>query len=255
VDGQLVRKGDYSKYDLNRGSIFCICIKTDFITTMTSIAEEVKPDLLIIEATGVADPCDLEQIVDVPTLKDTFEISREVCLIDAVNFTRTAPIMQAAQNQVLRADILVINKTDLASEKDVNRLSEILQRMNPSAKQEKVVQGQISEELIIGSDKTSRKAGSLSCCPPETLAAVSVRFNKQVDGAKLLSLVKELGKNLLRAKGIINFGDGPVIFETIFERISERPAPQADKVDMMLTMITLGIPKDNLRSKMESLQI
>ena len=254
VDGQLVRKGNYPRYDLNRGSLFCICIKTDLITTMTSIAEDVKPDLLIIEATGVADPCDLEQIVDVPTLKNIFEISREICLIDAVNFTRTAPIMKAAQHQVLRADIIVINKTDLVPEKDVNRLSDILRRMNSSAKQAKVVQGQISEELILGPQKSICKTGALSCCPPETLAAVSRRFNKPVNRAKLLALVEELGNNLLRAKGIIDFGNGTVIFETVFERISERSVPQVDKTDMMLTMITQGIAKDDLRIKMNNLQ-
>ena len=37
VDGQLLLPGDYTKYEINKGSIFCICTKTDFLKALDSI--------------------------------------------------------------------------------------------------------------------------------------------------------------------------------------------------------------------------
>ena len=54
VDAALVKEGDFYKIELNKGSIFCICMRTDFITEVKKIAEEIKPDILLIEATGIA---------------------------------------------------------------------------------------------------------------------------------------------------------------------------------------------------------
>jgi G3E family GTPase len=42
VDGKLVEPGNYAKYEINRGSIFCICTKTDFVKYMTDISENIK---------------------------------------------------------------------------------------------------------------------------------------------------------------------------------------------------------------------
>ncbi len=47
------------KIELNRGSIFCACIRTDFTAELKRLATDVKPDLLLIEATGIARVDDL----------------------------------------------------------------------------------------------------------------------------------------------------------------------------------------------------
>ena len=55
IDGQLLAAGNYQKIELNKGSLFCICVRTDFIDEVERIATEMRPELLIIEATGLAD--------------------------------------------------------------------------------------------------------------------------------------------------------------------------------------------------------
>ena len=74
VDGRLVEAGEHPMFELNRGSLFCICIKTDFIATLREIADRVRPDLLVVEATGMAEPRDIQDFVDEPTLAAQFHI-------------------------------------------------------------------------------------------------------------------------------------------------------------------------------------
>ena len=46
VDGALVEAGDRPMFEINKGSLFCVCVKTDFIKTLKAIAEtaRLKPE-------------------------------------------------------------------------------------------------------------------------------------------------------------------------------------------------------------------
>ncbi|MCK5845314.1 MAG: hypothetical protein KAG97_11445, partial [Victivallales bacterium] len=56
VDGALLPDGDYLLTEINKGSVFCVCLKTDLIRNFEDIARNFKPDLLLMEATGIAEP-------------------------------------------------------------------------------------------------------------------------------------------------------------------------------------------------------
>ncbi|MFZ5828630.1 MAG: GTP-binding protein, partial [Planctomycetota bacterium] len=61
IDGKLVEAEGVPLYELNRGSLFCACIRHDAVAALKAIALKVDPELLLVEATGLADPADLEQ--------------------------------------------------------------------------------------------------------------------------------------------------------------------------------------------------
>ena len=81
IDGELLAEGNYEKIELNKGSLFCICVRTDFIFEVERIAKELKPELLIIEATGLADTSEMEKMLaeyEHPISKEVGEKAREV---------------------------------------------------------------------------------------------------------------------------------------------------------------------------------
>jgi G3E family GTPase len=116
VDGALVESGDHPKFELNKGSIFCICIKTDFIATLQAIANDVKPDCLLVEATGMAEPRDVQDFIDVPDLAKEFHIEANVCIVDALDFIRVAPMLRAARQLATWADTILNNPCDLVDD-------------------------------------------------------------------------------------------------------------------------------------------
>jgi hypothetical protein len=61
----------------------------------------------------------------------------------------------------------------------------------------------------------------------------------------LLQTIRQLGERLLRLKGIVDFGDGPVIVESVFGRVSDRPCGTA-KPRFGLTAIGWKISGDAL---------
>ncbi|MDX9958663.1 MAG: GTP-binding protein, partial [Spirochaetia bacterium] len=79
IDGALVPPGDYVKIELNKGSIFCSCMRTDFIAELKKLALDVRPDLLLIEATGIARVDDLYGMMSQDGLDTLIRIQKNIC--------------------------------------------------------------------------------------------------------------------------------------------------------------------------------
>lgn len=226
IDGKLVAPGDYTKFELNKGSVFCICIKTDFIKTLDTIAAEVKPDLVIVEATGVADPCDLGQILDTPHLRESFLVGANVCLVDAAGFTQVAAFLRTAPRQVMWADGLVINKSDLVPAADVETLKGILGNLNPAAPQITVSYGRIPESFLAG--LTHRvHLGPIPEAPLAELASASLQTERLVDEQRFYETIASLAGGLLRLKGTVCFKDRTRFVEVVNGRVTEKAPPSA----------------------------
>jgi len=118
--------------EINNGSVFCACLLGDFITRLAPFIEQHQPDLILLEATGLADPISLGQVLQAPELSDKIYLAGSWCLVDAVNFNRIVNSISRARHQVRIADIVWINKTDL-----VNNTAEIRSKvleLNPFAR-------------------------------------------------------------------------------------------------------------------------
>lgn len=212
VDGRLVEAGDHPVYEINRGSLFCICIKTDFITTLREIADRVRPELLVVEATGMAEPRDIQDFVDEPTLAERFNIQANLCLIDASNFIRLAPMLRAVRQQATWADALILNKTDLVNESELKQLGAVLEEMNPEAPRLATTYGRIPPGFLDNVTHTVHRGDPL-LEPPDPVFALSFSHDKPVSRARFQRVISELGEDLLRLKGQVDFGDGPEFAE------------------------------------------
>jgi G3E family GTPase len=244
IDGKLVAPGDYTKFELNKGSVFCICIKTDFIRTLDAIVGEVKPDLVIVEATGVADPCDLGQLLDTPHLRAALRIWANVCLVDAAGFTQVAAFLRTAPRQVMWADGLVINKSDLVPEPDIATLHDILRGLNPVAPQIAVSFGQIPETFLAGLTHQVR-LGPIPEAPLAELASASFQTEAVVDERRFYETIASFKGGLLRLKGTVCFKERSRFVEVVNGRITEKEPPAA-LPRTAFTVIGWKIGKDEL---------
>lgn len=250
VDGKLVEPGEYAKYEINRGSIFCICTKTDFVKYLTEISEEIKPELIIIEATGIAETRDIESFIKEPHLKGRFKVQMNICILDAVNFTKTAPFFKPVTSQLRWADCVIINKTDLVESSEVERLKEVAAEYNRQAKILTAQFGKFSPEKLETVTHTVRQGDALEQ-PPEPIFSIPFNTTQSVDEKKFLELIKTLGRKLLRLKGNIDFGSGSEYFEVVAEEVFRgKPCIGLDKTAFVV--IAWQTEKEELKAKFES---
>lgn len=124
IDGKVMEKYGLSVTEMPSGCI-CCTLGADFLETVRMVKDKYRPDLVIVEPTGIADP---SNILDTMKLYDgPIGSIRIVVVVDAVRF----PLIMKAlpnplRNQLKAADIILINKIDEASPEAVNEVKENL---------------------------------------------------------------------------------------------------------------------------------
>jgi G3E family GTPase len=136
VDGQELKSHGhhFEILEINNGSIFCLCLMEDFTRSLSAFAREKKPDMILIEASGLSDPVSVVEIMQNPLLSDKIYLSKIWCVVDALNFLKVEKMMNRLKHQVLLADEILINKTDLATKDQIIRVREYIGNINSSAR-------------------------------------------------------------------------------------------------------------------------
>ncbi|WP_246190156.1 CobW family GTP-binding protein [Pandoraea captiosa] len=115
VDASLIRERGDDVIGLENGCV-CCTIGGRLVETLIAIGErDVRPDLLVIEASGVSDPM---RIAQVGLLDKAFRLHGVVVAVDASGIAQTLAdryVGDIATKQILSASTLVMTKTDLVS--------------------------------------------------------------------------------------------------------------------------------------------
>ncbi len=131
VDGALVEGEDIDMMEISKGSIFCVCVKTDFIKGLYELSATVQPDVLLIESTGVANPSDLKRDLKLPIFNDRFQFREQFCVVDAVHFQDAYEVYASLEKQIASSSVFIINKTDMATPEKIEATKEIIHQFHP----------------------------------------------------------------------------------------------------------------------------
>ncbi|MCF6177214.1 MAG: CobW family GTP-binding protein [Victivallaceae bacterium] len=230
VDGALLPEGEHYVAEINNGSIFCICVKVDLMKNLEYIATVIKPDILFIEATGVAEPTAFTSLLQSDLLRSSFGDNVTLCLADALNFPKLVTILPALTAQVQLADLVVVNKCDLADDAELNAVETKITALNPGAEIIRAEYGQIefTETSIraLGNSSISTLADRLQLCSeaPEETVSYEFRSDKNIDRLAFYQLLDRYRNLILRGKGIIEFPDGRFYVEVVNGVISSKAA-------------------------------
>ena len=165
IDAQLVREGgaalsrqEEKLVEMSNGCI-CCTLREDLLVEITRLANEGRFDYLLIESTGISEPLPVAETFtfadeDGSSLSDVARLDTMVTVVDAFNFLRDyqssdflaergeslgeeddRTVVDLLVEQVEFCDVIVINKADMVSADDLNRLREILRSLNPRAQQ------------------------------------------------------------------------------------------------------------------------
>jgi G3E family GTPase len=92
-------------------------------------------DYVIVETTGLADPGPVAQTFFIDDdLKEHFQLDAIVTLVDAKHAERHLEDVRAANEQIAFGDVVLLNKTDLASPADLARVEQRIRSINRTAK-------------------------------------------------------------------------------------------------------------------------
>ncbi len=133
IDGDLVKREGIEVYEISQGCI-CCTLKDDFMYTLLEIADKLKPDRIIFEPSGIFVLTDALEILSVPDVAARFKVNSLTTIIDSVNYIKqSSRFGYFFENQIANVSTLVLSKTQLVSEEDVDRIIADLKRKNSKA--------------------------------------------------------------------------------------------------------------------------
>lgn len=163
IDASLVKENENplirTEEKLVEMSNGCICctLREDLLVEITKLAKEGRFDYLLIESTGISEPLPVAETFTFEdengeSLSDYATLDTMVTVVDGKNFLKDLEsvstlaeqeiglgeedertIANLLLDQIEFANVIVINKMDLISEKDAMRLKAFINKINPQA--------------------------------------------------------------------------------------------------------------------------
>ena len=272
VDGTLVEGDDIDMLEISKGSIFCVCVKTDFIKGLYELNRKVKPDVLLIESTGVANPSDLKRDLKLPIFDDRFEFREQFCLIDAAHFLDAYGAFASLEKQIASSTVFIINKVDIASPEAIEETKNVVRQFHPnplffdatfadipldrffeierqdavdlaapeSAKRRLPV---LSEEELDQFIDDLLDSPDLEITPPDTLVSVAYHWNG--DNLKQIGAMAEaLPPAVVRAKGFVGEKGNMYLFSYVMgDWTLEAVEVPAERIKYKNVVVFIGPPE------------
>ncbi|MDJ0713722.1 MAG: GTP-binding protein [Prochloraceae cyanobacterium] len=149
IDNELIVTTDDNMVELNNGCV-CCTINNDLVEAVYKVLDrEDKIDYLIVETTGVADPLPVALTFLGTELRDMTRLDSIVTLVDSANFSLDLFNSQAAHSQIAYGDVILLNKTDLVNEGDLDVLETKIREIKNGARIIRTSKSQVPLPLIL----------------------------------------------------------------------------------------------------------
>ena len=178
IDASLVENEvslNHSEEKLVEMSNGCICctLREDLLIEINKLAEEKKFDYLVIESTGISEPLPVAETFTFEdengvSLSDAANLDTMVTVVDAVNFIKDYEEAKYLQetgeslgeddersvadllvDQIEFADVILISKTDLVEDKDIDKLKAIIKTLNTQAEIIPIKEGNVEIDKVL----------------------------------------------------------------------------------------------------------
>jgi G3E family GTPase len=150
VDHQLVIGAEEEIFETNNGCI-CCTVRGDLIRILNQLLKRRdKFDYIMIETTGMADPGPVAQTFFLDDdLKQQFVLDAIVTVVDAHHFEKHLDELDEPGEQVAFADVVLLNKTDLVTPAELERIERRIRAINKTAKIHRTRNAEVAMEKVL----------------------------------------------------------------------------------------------------------
>ncbi|MBA2750026.1 MAG: GTP-binding protein [Tatlockia sp.] len=280
IDNELIVTTGEDMVELNNGCI-CCTINNDLVEAVYKVLERQEQiDYLVVETTGLADPLPVALTFLGTELRDLTRLDSIVTVVDAANYSLDLFNSEAALSQIQYGDIILLNKTDLVDEADLDLLEVKIRDIKQGARILRTTRSQVSIPLILSvglfeSDKYFEEESKAdhhdhhhhdhNCDHPshehshhlenDGFTSVSFLSDKPLSIRKFqYFLDNQLPENVFRAKGIMWFEESPKrhIFHLCGKRFSIDDEEWKGELKNQLVLIGQNLDHDTLLAQLQN---
>ena len=133
IDGQLLKHHAVEIKELSSGCI-CCSLRGDLISAIKTIVEQIKPQFILMEPSGIAQTSDIERSLKLLADKNIIELHKIINLIDARNFMDFMEDYGGFyRDQISAAHIILVNYLEDLAPSESQELLSKLKSLNKNA--------------------------------------------------------------------------------------------------------------------------
>jgi G3E family GTPase len=231
IDAELVVGVDGNMISLANGCV-CCQIRDDLVESVTDLlARPETVEYILLEASGVADPAGISVTFTDPDLRDRIRLDSVTCVIDADQVfahPEYPPLMELKLRQVGFADMLILNKVDLAGPEQVEKVRAWLGDHFNRLRIVETNYCQVPYEILLGVGRfdparagLNSHVGEHGCTDPtchdddhghdhsKVFSSWSYETEEPLALETLRETMRKLPGTVYRAKGVIYTADAP----------------------------------------------
>lgn len=225
VDSKIIRGKNIIMKELLNGCVCCTLVG-DLEDSLKELIEKAKPERIIIEASGAANPAILAVNLD---RLDFVKRDMIVTVIDAVNFLGYKDKSVVTELQQKFTDLIVLNKVDLASEEQIDHVLDEIYEIRPGIPVVRTATGRVDPQVLFSlrpgqrSVRVTKASGQHlhgEHLHEDEIQYFSYKGGGRIDRDGLENVLKGLSEEFYRVKGFVlsEAGGAPVLLNYVCGR-------------------------------------
>ncbi len=225
IDADLVAKGganlsrtEEALVEMSNGCI-CCTLRDDLLKEVRRLAAERRFDYLLIESTGIAEPLPVATTFEFRdenglSLSDVARLDTMVTVVDAAHLLRDysssdflkdrgevagdedeRPLVQLLVDQIEFADVIVLNKVDIATKEQLEAARLIIRSLNADARLIETSQARVGSRNSMASESMSPRPTNTVC------RASSIARGGRSNRSSCMRSCKRVGRGSFGQKG------------------------------------------------------
>lgn len=243
IDGTIIKKEGMELVEINRGSIFCSCLKISFAQSMIEMADR-SLKYLFVESSGLADPSNIGDVLDgVTSVKgEVYDYKGAICIVDGVNFLDQIDDIETVERQLKHCHLVVISKVDLIDQNTLSKIIEKIKSINNKVEIETAIFGKLNydflnEDLMKNQWVESEDTTNTPENKPKTLNLTFEGELKKEDLSRFLDIIKE---DSYRIKGFFKLEDGWNQIDVVSKRIDYKISDTDETTSQLVIISKIG---------------
>jgi len=255
IDGAILSGQSVDMVEITSGCL-CCTLKGSLVNALEELRDKKGARRVVIEATGVAQPGELLDVLADPALKGSIEVGPMVTVVDAAKFMGLSRVLGTFYTeQIRRADVLLLNKTDLAKPEQLEMVRERVEALNPGATVVTTERCNVELGMILDPEKgaagpSALEQGLASPAPAASFVSFVVAVPFDAERKKVERFFGALPAEIVRAKGFMTVGGQACTVQFAAGQLEITPAknPRA----LSLVFIASGEPdREAIRRNLE----
>jgi len=222
VDQAMLAGGQEAFVELAGGCV-CCALNDELYDTLIMLKEQVDPDRIVIETSGVAIPHDVQITFYQPPIRDWISEEAVVVVVNAEQLLEGRDLGQTFTEQLESADLVVLHKVDLVAPDVLPELRAYIEQANPGVAVVVASHGQVDPRLLLAErgPREEEPKHHDHDHHHEAFVASEVAVPPGHTAAEVEALLRAEGA--IRTKGFVELDTGPALVQGVGRRMELVP--------------------------------